>query len=102
MKRVCNPEAARLEVSATGVVYLGERLGWVVDCDGVGGTGRTNTLILASSPAVKYRKSPSFENCLMKLGSARHNKGRIELTARPSGERSQLCVSVNLTFLRRS
>lgn len=47
------PDAALSLVRTTGVVYFLDKDGCVVDFEGVGGTGRTKTLIFASSPAVK-------------------------------------------------
>lgn len=47
------PEAAPLEVSSIGSRYSLGRSGSVVDSLGVGGIGRTKTLIRAMSPAVR-------------------------------------------------
>lgn len=62
LKRVWIPDAALRSTNTTGVVYFAERSGFVEDWSGVGGTGKTKTLTLASSPAVKYMKSPPLEN----------------------------------------
>lgn len=62
VKRAWIPDAALLSTRTTGVVYFDDRFGSVEDSSGVGGTGKTKTLTLASSPAVKYIKFPSLEN----------------------------------------
>jgi hypothetical protein len=53
LKRVWMPDTALLLVRATGTEYFGNKTGSVVDRAGVGGTGSTNTLTFASSPALK-------------------------------------------------
>ena len=101
--KVCRPEAALLCVSATGMEYFLSSLGFVVDSDGVGGTGRAKTLILASSPAVRYRKSSSLENYhTRKVSGVIGRDGAQRLTAKPSGERSQGWVTVKRTFFSKS
>lgn len=49
--RVCNPDAAPVCVMATGILNLGARIGWVVEADGVVGTGMVKTFTRAASPA---------------------------------------------------